>query len=247
MSSVLITGASSGIGKAIATRFAQQGYNLILLARREDKLAELKAALPTNVHTICCDVTDHNRLKQHITEIPAAFLPISGLINNAGLALGRDLAQNCELDDWLTMVNTNITALIALTHMVLPFMINENQGHIINMGSIAGTWPYPGGNVYGATKAFLHQFTRNIKADVWGTNIRVSSVEPGMVATDFSLVRYKGDKAKADATYAGVDCLQPEDIAEIVYWIYTQPLRVNINQVEVMPTCQAWDNLRINR
>jgi len=238
----LITGASSGIGRACAIALAAEGVKLILVARRAEKLAVLQAELQAHTDCVCIaeDVRNHERLAEEIAQLPPAFSQIDVLINNAGLALGIDPAQNASWSDWETMINVNCAALAFMTHLLLPPMVQRNCGHIINLGSIAGTYPYVGGNVYGASKAFVEQLTLNLKADLLGTQVRVSNIEPGMVAnSEFSLVRLGHDQAKADAVYAGIDALQPEDIANCVVWILNQPPHVNVNRVELMPVSQA--------
>lgn len=250
MKIVLITGASSGFGEACARRFASAGDRLILLARSADKLKALARELSaqgTSVHVAVCDMQDRDTVLTLIESLPAEFRDIDLLINNAGLALGTNGAHEADLEDWETMVDTNIKGLMRITRTVLPGMVLRNRGHVINIGSTAASWPYPGGNAYGGTKAFVAQFTRNLKADLVGTAIRVSNIEPGMADTNFSKTRFKGDQSKADAVYAGTQSLAAEDIAETVYWISTQPAHVNINTVEIMPTCQAWAGWAVAR
>ncbi len=245
----LITGASSGFGEACAKVFAQNGYQLILLARRENRLQALAQELNavTQVHTISLDLRDSNAALKAFEAIPEAFNDIDVLINNAGLALGQEPANRAIMEDWETMVDTNITALLRITHFFLPGMVERNCGHIINIASIAGSWPYPGGNTYGATKAFVQQFTRGLKADLLGTNIRVSEVSPGMAETEFSQVRFKQDKTKAAKVYQNTEPLSAKDIADIVYWTSSVPKHVNINSVEVMPVCQSWGPFAVHR
>ncbi len=246
---VLITGASSGFGAACARKFAQSDYALILAARRRDKLkalaAELGAASPCHVGHL--DVTQPDSIADFFESLPQDFRDIDILINNAGLALGLEAANECDMNDWDTMVDTNIKGLIHLTRQVLPGMVARNSGHIVNIGSVAGTWPYPGGNVYGATKAFVQQFSRGLRADLLGKSIRVSHIDPGAAETEFSIVRMKGDKVKAKKVYEGTQALTANDIADIVYWATSLPSHVNINAVEVMPTCQAWGPLALDR
>ncbi|SMF08794.1 short chain dehydrogenase [Alteromonadaceae bacterium Bs31] len=245
----LITGASSGFGHACAKLFALNGFNLVLVARRENRLkalaAELKAG--TQVHTISLDLRDSAACLKAFEAIPESFKDIDVLINNAGLALGQEPAYRTQIDDWQTMVDTNISALLRVTRYFLPSMVERNSGHIVNIASIAGSWPYPGGNTYGATKAFVQQFTRGLKADLLGTNIRVSEISPGMAETEFSQVRYKQDDHKAAQVYQGTQPLTAEDIADIVYWTTSVPKHVNINSVEVMPVCQAWGPFAVHR
>ena len=244
----LITGATSGFGKACAELFAHNGWNLVLCGRRQERLQELKKQL-TNVavHTAVCDVRDRAQVKKMIAELPESCKKIDLLLNNAGLALGLSPAHEADLDDWETMVDTNIKGLMYVTRAVLPGMVTRKQGHIINMGSVAGSWPYPGGNAYGATKAFVEQFSNNLRADIHGSSVRVSNIEPGLAESEFSVIRFQGDQKKADAVYKGTEPLTPKDIAETVYWIATQPPHVNINRVEIMPVCQSWAPFAIHR
>ena len=253
---VLITGASSGFGAACAHIYAKQGYKLILLSRRLDKLQQLAKgfllangeAFPAS-HVICraVDVTDTESIDRFIDTLPEAFLAVDILINNAGLALGTAPAYEAKLSDWEIMVDTNIKGLIRITHKILPGMVERNRGHIVNIGSIAGNWPYPGGNTYCATKAFVHQFSLALRADLLGKAIRVSHIDPGMAETNFSRVRTHGDKAAADAIYDNVKPLSGSDIADIIFWTTSVPAHININSLEVMPVCQAWGPFAIDR
>lgn len=249
MAVALITGASSGFGESCARRFAKEGWNLILAARRDERIRKLKQELNKicEVYLLKLDVQDLIAVQQAIQNLPKEFQEIEVLINNAGLALGLEPAHRADLNDWETMINTNIKGLIYCTRTVLPLMVQQNHGHIINIGSIAGNWPYPGGNVYGASKAFVQQFSRNLRSDLLGTKIRVTNIEPGLAETEFSIVRFKGDKAKANQVYKGATPLYGEDIAEIAYWVTSLPPHVNINSVEVMPTDQAWGPLSVSR
>ena len=246
---VFITGASAGFGKACAEKFSAEGWRLILAARREERLNKLRSTLddPSRIHTVELDVRDRRQVKAAIDALPESFRNIDVLINNAGLALGLESAPEADLDDWETMVDTNIKGLLYCTRSILPGMVKRGHGHIINIGSIAGNWPYPGGNVYGATKAFVQQFSRNLRADLLSENIRVTNIEPGLAESEFSIVRFKGNREKARSVYRDCDPLLPQDIAEISYWVVQQPARVNINSVEVMPTCQAWGPLAVHR
>jgi 3-hydroxy acid dehydrogenase / malonic semialdehyde reductase len=246
---ILITGASSGFGEACARKFALSGDVLILVARRTERLLQLQRELESSspIHILTLDVTDTAAVEEALHALPAGFESVDVLINNAGLALGLGAAQNADPGDWNTMINTNITALVHMTRLILPGMVARNRGHIINIGSTAGNWPYPGGNVYGASKAFVKQFSRNLRADLIGRQIRVSNIEPGMAETEFSQVRFKQDKARADKVYEGVKPLSAEDIADIVHWVCKVPAHVNINSLEVMPICQAWGALAVDR
>ena len=238
----LITGASSGIGKAIAQKLAADGVKLILLARRAPLLEALQSELTTltSCHTIACDINDHTKLASLLDMRPAEFEQIDILVNNAGLALGLNPAHETDWLDWQTMINTNCLSLAFLTHHVLPDMVKRNHGHIINIGSIAGTYAYKGGNVYDATKAFVEQFSINLRADLLGTALRVTNVEPGLLnETEFSLVRFKGDSSRAEQVYDNLQPLKSEDIGNTVSWIIQQPEHVNINRIEIMPVHQA--------
>lgn len=245
----LITGASSGFGAACAHALARSGWRLILTARRSDALAQLQAELAplTPVHVITLDVRDRDGVAAAFVSLPADFAEVDLLVNNAGLALGLEPAHRASLDDWETMVDTNIKGVMYCTRAILPGMVARNRGHVVNIGSVAGSWPYPGGNVYGASKAFVQQFSRNLRADLLGSAVRVTNIEPGMAETEFSKVRFKGDDQKAHRVYAGTEPLLPEDVAEIVVWVATLPARVNINCVEVMSVCQSWGPLAVHR
>lgn len=246
---ILITGATSGFGRACALRFATEGWQLVLAARRHDRLADLQQKLgnETPVYIIELDVRDQQAVVDKFENLPENFLAVDVLVNNAGLALGLEPAQQSKLSDWNVMVDTNIKGLMYCTRAILSGMVRRNRGHIVNIGSIAGDWPYPGGNVYGATKAFVKQFSRNLRADLFGTAVRVTNIEPGMAESEFSLVRFKGDREKADKVYQGTRPLTPEDIAEMVHWVVSQPPHININRLEVMPTCQTWGAFAVDR
>ncbi len=246
----VVTGASSGIGKAIAESLAKQNVRLVLIARRHDKLEQVKRELQsyTEVHVIACDITHQQEISDALNKVPDAFAPIDVLINCAGLALGLDVAQETVWKDWEKMVNVNCIALSYLTHLLLPGMVERDFGHIVNIGSTAGTYSYKGANVYGATKAFVEQFSLNLKADLLGSSVRVTSIEPGMVGdSEFSLVRFKGDKDKANQVYEGLKPLCPDDVAASVLWALTQPPHVNINRMELMPVSQAPSHLACSR
>jgi len=246
---ILITGATSGFGKACALRFAKEGCQLVLAARRFDLLADLQKTLgnETPVHIMVLDVQDQQAVNSKLSSLPENFSTIDVLVNNAGLALGLEPAHEAELSDWNTMVDTNIKGLMYCARAILPGMVQRNRGHIVNIGSVAGDWPYPGGNVYGATKAFVKQFSRNLRADLFGTAVRVTNIEPGLAESEFSVVRFKGDRTKADKVYEGTHPITPEDIAEMIYWVASRPPHININRLEVMPTCQTWGPFAIHR
>ncbi len=241
---ILITGATSGFGAACARKFAAAGWQLILTGRRMERLEALQQELGESVLKIIqLDVRD----RKAVATALAGLEDIDLLFNNAGLALGLEPAWAVDLDDWETMVDTNIKGVMYCSRAVLPGMVARNCGHIINVGSTAGSWPYPGGNVYGATKAFVQQFSRNLRADLIGTRVRVTNLAPGMAESEFSNVRFKGDDAKADNFYRGTEALQPEDIADIVFYTATLPEHVNINAIEVMSIDQSWGPLAVHR
>ena len=238
----LITGASSGIGKATAQVLARQGIKLVLLARRESLLNQLKTELSefSECHTIACDINDHPKLLKAFEQLPEPFKQIDILINNAGLALGLNPAHQTDWLDWQTMINTNCLSLTFLTRQILPGLVKRNHGHIINIGSIAGSYAYRGANVYGATKAFVEQFSSNLRSDLLGTAIRVTNIKPGMLnESEFSLVRFKGNEEQASQVYEGLEPLRSEDVAETIRWVLAQPAHVNINNIEIMPVHQA--------
>ena len=246
---VVITGATSGFGAACARAFAKLGWNLVLTARRSELLGRMQQELSplTSVHVLTLDVRDREAVASAFGSLPPAFAGVDLLVNNAGLALGLEPAHQASLDDWDTMVDTNIKGVMYCTRALLPGMVARNSGQVVNIGSVAGNWPYPGGNVYGASKAFVQQFSRNLRADLLGTAVRVSYIAPGMAETEFSKVRFKGDEEKAQRIYAGTEPLLPEDIADIVVWVASVPARVNINNVEVMSVSQSWGPLAVHR
>lgn len=250
MPSVLITGATSGFGKAAAQRFAKAGWSLILTGRRQERLDALEKELSqqVNVLTLPLDVRDSDAVTTAISGLPEAFLPLTCLINNAGLALAPEPAQKVALQDWHTMIDTNITGLVNVTHAALPLLLKNSEGaSILNLGSVAGQWPYPGGHVYGASKAFVQQFSYNLRCDLLGTGVRVTDLAPGMAETEFTLVRTKGDQAASDALYKSTTPLQAEDIAEQLYYLATLPPHININRLEIMPVRQAWAPFAVDR
>ena len=245
---ILITGATAGFGLACCNRFAEEGWKLIITGRRGERLEEFKATHPdVPIHTIVFDVRDRERVEQSIADIPEQFNVIDVLVNNAGLALGLAGSQKADMNDWETMVDTNIKGLLYMTRAILPGMVQRDQGHIINLGSVAGNYPYPGGNVYGGTKAFVKQFSNNLLTDLVKTRIRVTNIEPGLAESEFSIVRFHGDVDKAKQVYQGTKPLTPADIADIVYWVTNVPQHVNINTVEVMPVCQSCGPFLIHR
>lgn len=244
---IFITGATSGFGEACARLLVTQGARLVLCGRRENKLKTLQQELGDNIHMLTMDVSDRKQVENAIASLPDKFKNITVLINNAGLALGMEPAYKSMLDDWEQMVDTNIKGVLYCTHAILPMLVKQNKGYIINIGSTAGNHPYPGGNVYGATKAFLKQFSLNLRADLLGTTVRVTNIEPGMAETEFSLVRFKGDTAKAKNLYSDMSPINANDIAETVLWLITRPLHINVNRMEIMPTCQAFSHLAVHR
>ena len=241
-----VTGATSGFGEAIARKLSASGYKLIILGRRKQILENLAKELG-NTHIIQADVRDKEAIFKALEDLPSEFKDIEILVNNAGLALGVEKTQDADINDFETVVDTNIKGLLYTTKAALPYLI-KNKGYIFNLGSVAGTWPYPGGNVYGGTKAFVKQFSLNLRADLAGTNVRVSNVEPGLCGgTEFSNVRFKGDDARAAQVYENVQYVTPQDIANIVLWLNQQPEHVNINRIEVMPTAQTFNPLKVSK
>ena len=245
---ILVTGASAGFGAAIARRFIAEGHRVVATARRLDRLDALRAELGESLLPVQLDVRDRAAVEAVIAGLPLPFAEIDVLVNNAGLALGLEPAQAASLDDWEQMVDTNCKGLMYCTHAVLPGMVARRRGHIVNLGSTAGEWPYPGGNTYGATKAFVRQFSMNLRADLVGTGVRATDIEPGLCGgTEFSNVRFKGDDAKAASMYANTQALTAEDIADTVHWVVSRPAHVNINIVQLMPQSQAFGPLVVKR
>ena len=242
---IFITGATSGFGKATAKLFNDNGWQTIITGRRGDRLEEIAKELGKNSLPLSFDVSDRKSVKYAIDNIPPNFNNISVLCNNAGLALGLEGADNADLDDWDEMIDTNIKGLVYTTRNIIPLMIEHGEGHIINLGSVAGSYPYPGGNVYGGTKAFVSQFSLNLRADLVQKGINVTSLEPGLAETEFSLVRFKGDASKASEVYKNTKVIKPEDIAETIYWIATRPKNININKIEIMAGDQAFNPFNV--
>lgn len=245
----LVTGASSGIGRATAIALAEDGYQLILLARREEKLTSLANELSeTACHIIACDINDRNKIDAALASLPEPFKKIDVLVNNAGLALGVEPTENTDWEDWQTMIETNCIALAYISRKILPSMKEHDSGYIVNMGSTAGSYNYRGGNIYGATKAFVDHFSMNLRTDLFGTQVRVCNIQPGLLGeSEFSLVRFHGDQKAAKEFYDGSEPLRPQDVAEAVRWVVAQPPHVNINRLEIMPTCQAPAGLAVSR
>ena len=240
-----ITGATSGFGKATAKRFDAEGWQTVISGRRGERLEALKKELKNPSHSIVLDVRDKDAVLAAVDALPADFSPVDVLVNNAGLAVGLEGADQVDLADWDLMVDTNIKGLMYCTRAILPQMVANGYGHVVNIGSIAGNWPYPGGNVYGATKAFVRQFSLNLRADLVGKNIHVTDVEPGLAETEFSEIRFKGDKDKAAAVYNDVDPIRPEDVADAVFWAATRPKNINVNRIEIMAGAQAFSPLNV--
>lgn len=244
---ILVTGVTAGFGKAIAELLISKGHTVIGTGRRQEKLDELQTQLGDNFIPLAFDIADLQATKTALQTLPTDLRNhIDVLVNNAGLALGLEPADKTDFADWQQMVNTNILGLIHLTHEILPLMVANNDGYIINLSSTAGSYPYFGGNVYGATKAFVTQFSLNLRADLVGKNIRVSNIEPGLCGgTEFSNIRFHGDDAKAAQVYDSVQYVTPQDIANMVAWLIEQPKHVNINRIEVMPTAQTFAGLKV--
>ena len=244
---VLITGATFDFGRAFAARFAALGSKIIVHGRNAKKVDAVVKSLAVPAYGMVCDITDTKAIAAAIEAISADFADIDLLINNAGGALGLEKAQEANLADWDAMIDMNVRGLVHMTRLVLPRMVANKRGHIINIGSTAGNWPYPGGHVYCASKAFVRQFSLAVRADLQGTHVRVTNVEPGMVETQFSLARFKGDEARAKAVYANTAPLTPADIADAVVWCATCPAHMNVNSIEIMPTTQSFSPLAVER
>ena len=244
---VLITGATSGFGAAAVKRFAEAGWRVIATGRRAERLQPLVEEFGAQrVHAAAFDIRDEAALEAALSALPEGFRDIDVLINNAGLALGTAPAQKASLQDWRTMIDTNITALVTLTHRLLPTLV-ERKGVIINMSSIAASYPYPGGNTYGGTKAFVKQFSLGLRSDLHGTGVRVTAIEPGMAETEFTLVRTHGNQAASDQLYGGASPMTAEDIAEQIFWVATLPAHLNVNRIELMPVSQSFAGFQVFR
>jgi 3-hydroxy acid dehydrogenase/malonic semialdehyde reductase len=245
---VFITGATAGFGQAIARRFAKDGARIIGTGRRANRLQELKSELGENFLPLPFNVGKREEVERAITELPEGFRKVDVLVNNAGGAIGLDSAQSADLDDWDAMIDSNVKGLVYCTRLLLPGMVERNRGHIINLGSVAAEFPYPGGNVYGAAKAFVHQFSYGLRSDLLGTSVRVTDIQPGLAGgTEFSQVRFKGDEKRAAAVYEGTQPLTAEDVADAVHWVATRPAHVNINVIQMMPVAQAFAPLAVKR
>jgi serine 3-dehydrogenase len=247
LKTVLVTGATAGFGAATVARFAGAGWRVVACGRRAERLRQLVGRHGADrVHGAAFDIRDADAMQGALDTLPPAFRDIDLLVNNAGLALGTEPAQRADLAQWRQMIDTNVTALVALTHAVLPTLI-ERRGAIVNISSISGTYPYKGGNVYGATKAFVTQFSLELRTDLHGTGVRVTSVEPGMAETEFTLVRTGGDRAASDTMYAGAHPITTDDIADTIWWIANLPPHLNVNRIEVMPVSQSVAGLQVAR
>ncbi|MFA7439370.1 MAG: SDR family NAD(P)-dependent oxidoreductase [Sphingomonadaceae bacterium] len=244
---ILITGATAGIGAATARRFVRAGWKVIATGRRQERLDALVAELGAEqVHGVCFDMRDADAIDAALAALPAQFRDIDALVNNAGLALGTSPAQEADLDQWRQMIDTNITGLVTLTHRMLPGLI-ARQGVVVNISSVAATYPYRGGNAYGGTKAFVRQFSLGLRSDLHGTGVRVTSIEPGMVETEFTLVRTGGDAEASRALYGDANPMTGEDIAETIFWVATLPPHLNINTLELMPVTQSFAGFQVAR
>ncbi|WP_029349321.1 SDR family NAD(P)-dependent oxidoreductase [Bosea sp. 117] len=244
---VLVTGATAGIGAATARRFALAGARVVATGRRAERLIALRDELGPRLHPLELDVRDNAAVVAALGKLPAEFARLNVVFANAGLALGLDPAQRASLDDWDDMVDTNVKGLLYTVRAALPGMVERGEGHVVFTGSVAGEYAYPGGNAYGATKAFVKQFALNLVADLAGTGVRVTNIEPGMVETEFSLVRFRGDEARSDSVYAGAQTLSGEDIAEQIFFCCTTPRHVNITRLQVLPTSQSFAGFNVAR
>lgn len=247
MKTILVTGATSGFGRATVSRFHAAGWRVIATGRRAERLDALADALGRErLHTAAFDIRDEAAMRAALDALPPDFRAVDVLVNNAGLALGTAPAQRADLAQWKQMIDTNVTALATLTHALLPGLI-ERRGAILNVSSVAATYPYTGGNVYGGTKAFVAQFSLGLRSDLHGTGVRVTSLEPGMAETEFTLVRTSGDQAASDTLYRGAEPITPEDIAETLFWVATLPPHLNVNRLELMPVRQSFAGFQISR
>ncbi|GKW12653.1 MULTISPECIES: bifunctional NADP-dependent 3-hydroxy acid dehydrogenase/3-hydroxypropionate dehydrogenase YdfG [Pectobacterium] len=245
---IFVTGATAGFGESITRKFISAGHKVIATGRRQERLDALKVELGEALYTLKLDVRDRQAIEQAVSSLPAEWRAIDVLVNNAGLALGLEPAHKASVDDWENMIDTNNKGLVFMTRALLPDMVERNVGHVINIGSTAGNWPYAGGNVYGASKAFVQQFSLGLRADLSGTRIRVTNIEPGLVGgTEFSAVRFKGNDEKVNKTYDNTTPLTAEDVSEAVFWVATLPAHVNINTLEMMPVSQSFAGLSVHR
>jgi len=243
----LVTGATSGFGEATTRRLLDSGWRVIGTGRRASRLDALRAQLGARFHPLAFDISNRAACEEAVESLPPELRQIELLVNNAGLALGLEPADRTDLDDWERMIDTNIRGLIVMTRLLTPGMVERGRGLVVNLSSIAASYPYPGSNVYGGTKAFVTQFSLNLRADLHGSGVRVTSIEPGLCKTEFSLVRFGGDKASAEAPYAGTDYLTADDVAEAIFWVSELPFHVNINRIELMPVTQSFGGFPIHR
>lgn len=242
----LVTGATAGFGAAIARKLAGDGWRVVAVGRRAERLETLAAEAP-GVLPLPLDLADAGALEAGLAGLPESHRAVELLINNAGLSLGMEPVQAGDPEDWDRVLDVNCRALIRCTRALLPGMVERGRGHVINLGSVAATYPYAGGAVYGASKAFVHQFSLDLRADLHGTGVRVTCIEPGMCRTEFSEVRFRGDTEKAEAVYAGMTPLSAEDVADAVVWTATLPAHVNVNVLELMPTDQSFAGFAVHR
>ena len=243
---ILITGATAGFGQATSRRFIADGWTVIGTGRRKERLDALKAELGENFHSLAFDITDEDALADQLSSLAPELSKIDVLVNNAGLALGTGPADQVPIKDWHTMINTNITGLVNITHKLLPSLIAQ-RGIVINLSSVAASWPYSGGNVYAGTKAFVRQFSLGLRSDLHGKGVRVTSIEPGMCETEFTIVRTGGNVEASNNLYKGVNPILPEDIANTIAWIVSQPSHININSIEIMPVNQSFAGFQVHR
>jgi NADP-dependent 3-hydroxy acid dehydrogenase YdfG len=244
---VLVTGATAGFGEAVCRRFAQAGSRVIATGRRQERLDALARDIGASCYPAALDVRDRRAVEALVASLPANFAKVNVAVANAGLALGLEPAHQANIEEWEAMVETNIKGVLYTVRAVLPGMVAREEGHIVLLGSVAGDYPYPGGNVYGASKAFVKQLALNLRADLLGANVRVTSLEPGLAETEFSLVRFKGDAAKASAPYEGLTPMTAEDIAETIFWSCTLPRHLNVNRLQIMPVTQAFGPFAFSR
>lgn len=243
---ILITGATAGFGQATARKFIAEGWKVIGTGRRKERLEAMKLELGGNFHALAFDITDAEAISSSISSLPEDFQTIDVLLNNAGLALGTAPADQMDVTQWHTMINTNVTGLVNMTHRLLPQLIAQ-KGIVINLSSVAASWPYSGGNVYAGTKAFVRQFSLGLRSDLHGKGVRVTSIEPGMCETEFTIVRTGGNVEASNNLYRGVNPIMPDDIANTVLWIANQPKHININSIEIMPVNQSFAGFQVHR
>ncbi len=243
----LVTGVTAGFGEAAARQLHDLGWHVVGTGRRLERLESLGSALSERFTPLCFDVRDPSACAEALDSLPDPLRAVDLLVNNAGLARGLEPAHQCDLNDWQQMIDTNIKGLVTITRLISPEMVHRGSGTIINISSIAAVYPYPGANVYGATKAFVTQFSLNLRADLHGSGVRVTTIEPGLAQTEFSVVRFGGDTERAKAAYADTDYLTAEDVAEAICWVAELPSHVNINRLELMPVSQSFGAFPIHR